>query len=143
MALGSHGGLPGPVWQPLMKMERSRHINRVRVLSLPVRTEPKDLQGNCKKTQGEVKPLFRKTLPDTDLQAHCQSLFRKIRNVEITKKGVAVIDSRGLITAKKHGSAMITAKVDGVTKECEVTVESPVIELNKTSVSLKKENPWL
>lgn len=54
------------------------------------------------------------------------------------KKGVAVIDEQGLITAKKHGSAIITAKVDGVTKECEVTVESPVIELNRTSVSLKK-----
>lgn len=54
------------------------------------------------------------------------------------KKGVAVIDNRGIITAKKHGVAIITATVDGVTKECEVTVQPPVIELSKTSASLKK-----
>jgi len=43
-----------------------------------------------------------------------------------------------MITAKKHGTAIITAKVDGVTKECQVTVQSPVIKLNRTSITLKR-----
>lgn len=54
------------------------------------------------------------------------------------KKSVATVDERGVVTAKKHGTAIITAAVDGVSKECEVIVASPVIKLNKTSASLKK-----
>lgn len=54
------------------------------------------------------------------------------------KKSVAVISDSGMVTAKKHGTAMITAKVDGVTKECEVTVQPPEIKLNRTSITLKK-----
>ncbi len=54
------------------------------------------------------------------------------------KKSVATVDEKGMITAKKHGTAIITATVDGVSRECEVIVSSPVIKLSKTSVSLKK-----
>ncbi len=54
------------------------------------------------------------------------------------KKSVAVVSDEGMITAKKHGTAIITAKVDGVTKECQVTVQSPVIKLNRTSITLKR-----
>ncbi|MBO5073042.1 MAG: Ig-like domain-containing protein, partial [Eubacterium sp.] len=54
------------------------------------------------------------------------------------KKSIATVDAKGLVTAKKHGTATITATVDGVTKECEVTVVPPAISLSKTSVSLKK-----
>lgn len=53
------------------------------------------------------------------------------------KKSVATVDENGVITAKKHGTAIITATVDGVSRECEVIVSSPVIKLSKTSVSLK------
>lgn len=54
------------------------------------------------------------------------------------KTSVATISDAGKVTAKKHGSALITAKLDGVTKECQITVKSPVITLNKTSVTIKK-----
>ena len=47
------------------------------------------------------------------------------------------IDENGYVTALKHGTALITATVDGIKKICEVTVKPPVIKLSKTSVTLK------
>jgi uncharacterized protein YjdB len=54
------------------------------------------------------------------------------------KKSVALIDGSGTITAVKHGTANITATVDGVTKICEVVVAQPIITLSHTELTLKK-----
>ena len=54
------------------------------------------------------------------------------------KSSVATVSESGKVTAKKHGIAHITAKLDGVTKECVITVKSPMIKLSHTSVTLKK-----
>ena len=43
----------------------------------------------------------------------------------------------GRIYANKHGTANITAKVDGVTKTCLVTVRQPTIRLSQESARLK------
>lgn len=53
------------------------------------------------------------------------------------KKSVAMVDAYGTITAVKHGSAIITATVDGVSKSCEVIVEQPQITLSPTTLTLK------
>lgn len=53
------------------------------------------------------------------------------------KKSVAIVDENGKVTAVKHGTAFITAKVDGISKTCEVVVESPEITLDYTSITLK------
>lgn len=54
------------------------------------------------------------------------------------KKSVATVNSSGLITAVKHGIAAVTATVDGVSKSCEITVASPIINLSTDEISLKK-----
>lgn len=54
------------------------------------------------------------------------------------KTSIARVSDSGKVTAIKHGSARITATLDGVTKECEITVKSPNIRLSHTSISLKK-----
>jgi len=54
------------------------------------------------------------------------------------KVSVAVVDGFGTITAVKHGTATITATVDGVSKSCEVVVEKPIITLSSSEFSLKK-----
>ena len=63
-------------------------------------------------------------------------------NREVTWKSsrpsVATVDENGRITAVKHGTARISARVDGVVRYCEVTVASPTISLSKNSVTLKK-----
>lgn len=53
------------------------------------------------------------------------------------KKSVATVDAEGNITAIKHGSAIITATVDGVSKSCEVIVEQPTISLDTLTLDLK------
>lgn len=52
------------------------------------------------------------------------------------KKSVAIVDEIGNVTAIKHGTALISATIDGVTKTCTVIVNSPTIELSTTTLSL-------
>lgn len=54
------------------------------------------------------------------------------------KKSVAIVDENGTVTAIKHGTATITAMVDGVEKRCVVIVEQPTITLNQTELTLKE-----
>ena len=53
------------------------------------------------------------------------------------KSSVAKVDENGTITAMKHGTAVITATVDGISKSCEVIVEPPAILLNESTLDLK------
>ncbi|MDF2985543.1 MAG: hypothetical protein K0R50_1053 [Eubacterium sp.] len=54
------------------------------------------------------------------------------------KKSVAVVDDSGSITAVKHGTAVISATVDGVSKSCKVVVEIPTIKLSALELNLKQ-----
>lgn len=54
------------------------------------------------------------------------------------KKSVATVDETGLITAHKHGTTQIRVKLDGITRNCEVTVKSPEIRLTPAKAALKK-----
>ena len=54
------------------------------------------------------------------------------------KKSVATVDVSGNVTAVKHGTATITATVDGVSKSCTVIVEKPTITLSSSELSLKE-----
>ena len=57
---------------------------------------------------------------------------------------VASVDKNGKVTAKTKGTATITAKVDGVSASCKVTVNEPAkttIKLNKTKVTLGAGEP--
>ena len=57
-----------------------------------------------------------------------------------SKKSVATVSSKGVVKAKKKGTAVITAKYGKKKLTCKVTVKQPVksIKLNKTSATLKK-----
>lgn len=52
------------------------------------------------------------------------------------KKSVATVDETGKVTAIKHGTAVVTVTVDGVSKNCEVTVKSPKITFPQTTITL-------
>lgn len=54
---------------------------------------------------------------------------------------VATVTSKGKVTAKKKGTATITARVGGKKYTCKVTVKQPVtsVTLNKKSCTLKKK----
>ena len=53
-----------------------------------------------------------------------------------SKRSIATVDEYGLITALKPGETTITAKADGTTVSCIVTVRKPTVKLNKTSATL-------
>ena len=48
---------------------------------------------------------------------------------------VATVDSNGKVTAKKAGKATITAKADGLTFTCSVTVKKPVISTKAFTIT--------
>lgn len=54
-----------------------------------------------------------------------------------SKPSVCDVDENGRLTAVKHGTAIISAKVDGVTKKCTVTVKKPKITTNEKTVTLR------
>ncbi len=57
-----------------------------------------------------------------------------------SKRSVAVVNSSGKVTAKKKGTAVITAKVGSKRYRCKVTVKQPVtsVKLNAKSKTLTK-----
>ena len=61
-----------------------------------------------------------------------------------SNSSVAAVDKNGKVTAKAKGTATITAKVDGVSASCKVTVNESAkttIKLNKTKVTLGAGEP--
>ena len=55
-----------------------------------------------------------------------------------SNKKVATVNSKGVITGKKAGKAVITVKVGKYTKKLTVTVKKPSFKLTKSSAKLKK-----
>lgn len=49
---------------------------------------------------------------------------------------IAVVDQKGKVIAKKTGIAIITAKANGKTATCKITVIEPTIKLNKSKATL-------
>lgn len=88
--------------------------------------------------------------PTVRLSARSKSLFRT-QTLHLTasvssgrpvtwkssKKSVATVDKNGNVTAVKHGTAVITAKVDGVSKTCTITVKQPTVTLSDSELTVK------
>lgn len=55
-----------------------------------------------------------------------------------SKKSVATVSEAGVITAVKHGTAEITASLDGTVKTCKITVKSPTIKTESKKISMKE-----
>lgn len=58
------------------------------------------------------------------------------------KKSVAIVDENGLVTAVKHGTAIITCTLDGVSRTCYITVQQPKITLSKSKLALKPKEKY-
>ena len=97
-------------------------------------------------------PVTKVTLNKTKLTLGAKEKFtlkatitpKNATNKKVTwtssKKSVATVSTKGVVTAKKAGKATISAKIDGITKKCVVTVKkAPTkITLNAKSKTLKK-----
>ena len=113
-------------------------------------TEDGGFTATCKVT---VKiPVTKVTLNKTKLTLGAKEKFtlkatitpRNAANKTVkwtsSKKSVATVSSKGVVTAKKTGKAVISAKVDGITKKCTITVKKAPkkISLNAKKKTLKK-----
>ncbi len=68
------------------------------------------------------------------LYAHSSSGIRPAW--KSSRSSVATVDEYGMVKAIKHGTCVITASLDGVSRSCEVTVKSPVITLTPEDLTL-------
>jgi uncharacterized protein YjdB len=55
-----------------------------------------------------------------------------------TNSGVATVNSKGKVTAKKAGTATITAKVNGKSYRCKIKVKNVVLSTNKITLKFGK-----
>lgn len=55
-----------------------------------------------------------------------------------SNKKVATVSSKGKVTAKKKGTATITAKVSGKSYKCKVTVKNPYLNATKKKLEVNK-----
>lgn len=51
---------------------------------------------------------------------------------------VAVVDENGRVTAKKAGTALITASADGYQSTCRIVVKKPTFKVAKKMIKVKK-----
>ncbi len=56
-----------------------------------------------------------------------------------SRSSIASVNEKGMVQAKKPGTAVITATADGTSVTCRVTVRYPRMKLNKSSVSLYRK----
>lgn len=55
---------------------------------------------------------------------------------------IATVDSKGVVTGKKKGTVTITAKANGITKKCKVTVAEPSIYIWKNDFAIFKGSTY-
>ena len=55
-----------------------------------------------------------------------------------SNKKIATVSSKGKVTAKKKGTATITAKVNGKSYKCKVTVKNPYLNATKKKLEVNK-----
>lgn len=55
-----------------------------------------------------------------------------------SKKSVAMVNSKGKVTAKKAGKATITAKVSGKKYNCKITVKNPYLSATSMNLTVKQ-----
>lgn len=65
-----------------------------------------------------------------------KSTSKSIPKWKSNKKSIAAVDGSGTVTAIKNGTAIITVTVDGVSKNCEITVKKPTVKFEQNELTL-------
>ncbi|SDB17944.1 Ig-like domain-containing protein [Eubacterium oxidoreducens] len=71
------------------------------------------------------------------LRLHATTSSGKNVTYRSNKSSVATVSPSGLVTAVKHGTATITASLDGASASCQITVKKPTMTISPTNVTLK------
>ncbi|MFV0467072.1 MAG: Ig domain-containing protein [Lachnospiraceae bacterium] len=79
------------------------------------------------------KSLFR----NQSLHLTVKSSSKMVPVYKSSNTSVATVSAKGVVVAKKNGSAIISATVDGVKRTCEITVKKPKITVQSKEITLK------
>lgn len=99
------------------------------VTPLPPTDEPRAFSLN--KTSVTLYTKGKKTI---QLSADTESVVKYTSDNE----KVAVVDENGRVTAKKAGTALITASADGYQSTCRIVVKKPTLKVAKKMIKVKK-----
>ena len=99
------------------------------VTPLPPTGEPRAFTLN--KTSVTLYTKGKKTI---QLSADTESVVKYTSDNE----KVAVVDENGRVTAKKAGTALITASADGYQSTCRIAVKKPTLKVAKKMIKVKK-----
>ena len=99
------------------------------VTPLPPTGEPRAFTLN--KTSVTLYTKGKKTI---QLSADTESVVKYTSDNE----KVAVVDENGRVTAKKAGTALITASADGYQSTCRIVVKKPTLKVAKKMIKVKK-----
>jgi uncharacterized protein YjdB len=99
------------------------------VTPLPPTSEPRAFTLN--KTS---VTLYTKGKKIIQLSADTESVVKYTSDNE----KVAVVDENGRVTAKKAGTALITASADGYQSTCRIVVKKPTFKVAKKMIKVKK-----
>lgn len=99
------------------------------VTPLPPTSEPRAFTLN--KTS---VTLYTKGKKNIQLSADTESVVKYTSDNE----KVAVVDENGRVTAKKAGTALITASADGYQSTCRIVVKKPTFKVAKKMIKVKK-----
>lgn len=133
-------------------VDESGKVTAIKVGSATITAKAGDKTTECKVTI--LIPVSSIELNKTELSLYVdesETLIATVKPDNATEKTVtwsssnaevAAVDANGKVTAKKEGSATITAKAGDKTAECKVSVGIAVtsVELNKPSITLAVGN---
>jgi len=103
---------------------------------------PEPVKPSLKIKAGKTILYTGKSTYKTTIKATVKGDSKKVTYKSSNTK-VATVSSKGVVTAKKAGKVVISAKANGITKKVTITVKNPIITVKNgskkvSSVSLKK-----
>ena len=81
--------------------------------------------------------LYTKTANKAKLKATVTAISGKVK-WSSSKPSVAAVSSKGVVTAKKAGTAVIKAAIGKYKAVCTIKVKKPTLKVKKTSITIKK-----
>ena len=114
--------------------------------SATITAKTKNAEASCKVTVTKTKVTLNKTSVILE-NGECAVLTAaSCTGHKVTwksaKTSIASVSENGKVTAKKPGTTTVTAKVDGTSVNCKVTVKSPTVRLMPSKISLYRREKY-
>ena len=114
--------------------------------SATITAKTKNAEASCKVTVTKTKVTLNKTSlilenGESAVLTAASSTGHKV-TWKSAKTSIASVSENGKVTAKKPGTTTVTAKVDGTSVNCKVTVKSPTVRLMPSKISLYRREKY-